>query len=394
MVSKASLALPPAWADFLQSERVRLERLGLRRSIETPDGRSGVRACIEGRDHVLFTSNDYLGLSLHPKVMASGNEAAVHFGTGAGSARLLHGSTPLHDELQNKLAVVTRQEAALLFSSGYMANIGVLSSLADGADAIFYDNRSHASIIDGAKLSQAALIPYRHNDAAALEDSLRGTQARRRIVVTESLFSMDGDWARLEELKKMAVAYDALLVVDEAHAIGVWGEQGAGLVASATQDSPVVIVGTLSKALGSIGGFVAGPRPVIDHLINRARTFVFDTALPASAVAAASKALDLASAEPWRRQKIEALSARLRSGLEAGGYLKIPARSQVVPLILGKPQEALAAEGHFRAHGILARAVRPPTVPRGTSRIRFSVTAAHEEHDIDKVLSAVRSLRG
>lgn len=394
MVSKVSPALPPAWSEFLQSERVRLERLGLRRSIETPDGRSGVRACLGGRDHVLFTSNDYLGLASHPEVIASGNEASVRFGTGAGSARLLHGSTPLHEGLQNKLARLTRQEASLLFSSGYMANIGVLSSLADGADAIFYDNRSHASIIDGAKLSQATLVPYRHNDAAALEDSLRGTQARRRIVVTESLFSMDGDWARLEELKKVAVACDALLIVDEAHAIGVWGKQGAGLVASTTQDAPVVIVGTLSKALGSIGGFVAGPRAVVDHLINRARTFIFDTALPASAVAAASAALDVAATELWRRQKIEALSTRLRVGLEAGGYLKIRAKSQVVPLILGKPREAVAAEGHFRAHGILVRAVRPPTVPRGTSRIRFSVTAAHEEDDIDKVLSVARSLRG
>ncbi len=393
MGSTASPGPPQPWADFLRSERNRLERLGLRRSVVTPESRAGVRACLAGREYVLFTSNDYLGLASHPDVIAAGAEAAGRFGAGAGSARLLHGSTPLHEDLQERLARMTGRQSSLLFSSGYMANLGLLSALAGSGDAIFYDERAHASIIDGARLSGAAALPYPHNDAGRLDDLLRRTHARRRLVATESVFSMDGDLAPLDALGKTASRHHAMLVVDEAHAIGLFGG-GSGLLGRFDLDAPAAVTGTLSKALGSIGGFVAGDQALVDFLIDRARTFIFDTALPPSAVAAAAAALDVAREEPWRRKRVLDLGATLRSGLMRLGYPPSCSASQIVPVLLGRPAAALAAEEHLKAHGILARAVRPPAVPRGTSRIRFGVTAAHEEKHLKQVVAAMESFRG
>ena len=393
MGSTASPGPPQPWADFLRSERHRLERLGLRRSVVTPESRAGVRACLAGREYVLFTSNDYLGLAAHPDVIAAGAEAAGRFGAGAGSARLLHGSTPLHEDLQERLARMTGRQSSLLFSSGYMANLGLLSALAGSGDAIFYDERAHASIIDGAKLSGAAALPYPHNDAGRLDDLLRRTHARRRLVATESVFSMDGDLAPLDALGKTASRHHAMLVVDEAHAIGLFGG-GSGLLGRFDLDAPAAVTGTLSKALGSIGGLVAGDQALVDFLIDRARTFIFDTALPPSAVAAAAAALDVAREEPWRRKRVLDLGATLRSGLMRLGYPPSCSASQIVPVLLGRPAAALAAEEHLKAHGILARAVRPPAVPRGTSRIRFGVTAAHEEKHLKQVVAAMESFRG
>ena len=393
MGSTASPGPPRPWADFLRSERSRLGRLGLRRSVVTPESRDGVRACLAGREYVLFTSNDYLGLAAHPEVIAAAAEGARRFGAGAGSARLLHGSTPLHDDLQERLARLAGRPSCLLFSSGYMANLGLLSALAGQGDAIFYDERAHASIIDGAKLSRAAPLAYPHNDAGRLDDLLGRTPARRRIVVTESVFSMDGDLAPLEALGEASSRHDALLVVDEAHAIGLFGG-GSGLLGSSDLDIPAVVTGTLSKALGSTGGFVAGDRTLVEFLIDRARTFIFDTALPPSAVAAAGAALEVARKEPWRRKRALGLGETLRSSLKRLGYPPSCSASQIVPVLLGKPAAAVAAEDHLKAHGILARAVRPPAVPRGTSRIRFGVTAAHEEEHLRQAAAAMESFRG
>ena len=391
MDSTTPRGLPPAWADFLRAERVRLERLGLHRSVVTPEQRSGVHATLDGRDYVVFTSNDYLGLASRPEVIEAANEAASATGAGARSARLLHGSTPVHVALEERLATWTGQPSALLFSSGYLANLGVIGALASGGDAVFYDERAHASIIDGAKLSGAATVAFPHNDAERLDDLLRRTPARRRLVATESVFSMDGDLAPLEALRETALRHEALVVVDEAHAVGVFG---GGLAAAQGAGTGAVVVGTLSKALGSIGGFAAGDAALIEYLINRARTFIFDTALPPSAVAAASAALDVARAEPELAERALGLSAALRSGLEALGYPPSPSASQIVPLILGKPRAAVAAEEHLRERGILARAVRPPATPRGGSRIRFGLTAAHDEGHIRQVLAAVEAMRG
>ena len=386
MDSTTPRGLPPAWADFLRAERVRLERLGLRRSVVTPERRGGVHATLGGREYVAFTSNDYLGLASRPEVIEAANAAASRYGTGARSARLLHGSTPAHEALEERLAAWSGQPAALLFSSGYMANLGVIGALAGGGDVVFHDQRAHASIIDGAKLSGASAVSYPHNDAERLDDLLRRTPARRRLVATESLFSMDGDLAPLEALSDTALRHEALLVVDEAHAVGVFG---GGLLAAHGAGPGAVVVGTLSKALGSIGGFAAGDAALIDYLINRARTFIFDTALPPSAVAAASAALDIARAEPELAERTLGLSEALRVGLTDLGYPPSTSASQIVPLILGKPAAALAAEEHLRERGILARAVRPPATPRGASRIRFGVTAAHDAGHIRQVVAAL-----
>ena len=247
MDSTPPRGLPPAWADFLRAERVRLERLGLRRSVVTPEQRSGVHATLDGRDFVVFTSNDYLGLASRPEVVEAANEAASSLGAGARSARLLHGSTPGHEALEEQLAAWTGQPSALLFSSGYLANLGVIGALAGGGDAVFYDERSHASIIDGAKLSGAATVAFPHNDAERLDNLLQSTPARRRLVATESVFSMDGDLAPLAALRETALRHEALLVVDEAHAVGVFG---GGLLTALGAGAPAVVVGTLSKALG------------------------------------------------------------------------------------------------------------------------------------------------
>ena len=385
MDSTTPRGLPPAWADFLRAERVRLERLGLRRSVVTPERRGGVHATLGGREYVAFTSNDYLGLASRPEVIDAANAAASRYGTGARSARLLHGSTTAHEALEERLATWSVQPAALLFSSGYMANLGVITALAGGGDVVFYDERAHASIIDGAKLSGAAAVAYPHNDAERLDDLLRRTPARRRLVATESVFSMDGDLAPLEALSDTALRHEALLVVDEAHAVGVFG----GGLAARGAGTGAVVVGTLSKALGSIGGFAAGDAALIDYLINRARTFIFDTALPPSAAAAASAALDIARAEPELAERALGMSEALRVGLTDLGYPPSASASQIVPLILGKPAAALAAEEHLRERGILARAVRPPATPRGASRIRFGVTAAHDAGHIRQVVAAL-----
>ena len=384
MDSTTPRGLPPAWADFLRAERVRLERLGLRRSVVTPERRGGVHATLGGREYVAFTSNDYLGLASRPEVIEA-YDAASRYGAGARSARLLHGSTPAHEALEERLAAWSGQPAALLFSSGYMANLGVIGALAGGGDVVFYDERAHASIIDGAKLSGAAAVAYPHNDAERLDDLLRRTPARRRLVATESVFSMDGDLAPLEALSDTALRHEALLVVDEAHAVGVFG----GGLAARGAGTGAVVVGTLSKALGSIGGFAAGDTALIDYLINRARTFIFDTALPPSAAAAASAALDIARAEPELAERALGMSEALRVGLTDLGYPPSASASQIVPLILGKPAAALAAEEHLRERGILARAVRPPATPRGASRIRFGVTAAHDAGHIRQVVAAL-----
>ena len=265
MDSTTPRGLPPAWADFLRAERVRLERLGLRRSVVTPEGRSGVHATLDGRDYVVFTSNDYLGLASRPEVIEAGNEAASSAGAGARSARLLHGSMPAHEALEERLAAWTGQPSALLFSSGYLANLGVIGALAGGGDAVFYDERAHASIIDGAKLSGAATVAFPHNDVDGLDDLLRRTPARRRLVATESVFSMDGDLAPLEALSATAGRHQALLLVDEAHAVGVFG---GGLLAAHGGGTGAVVVGDAVEGVGFDWGLRrgrCGPNRVSDQ---------------------------------------------------------------------------------------------------------------------------------
>jgi len=388
----ASTESPAAsgWLGELRDELADLDRQSLRRTVLTPRAGQGETLSIDGRELLNLTSNNYLGLAADPRVVEAAADAARVYGASVSASRLLCGSTPLHEELERRLAALKGQESALLYSSGYLANLGVLTALARPGDVIFSDSLNHASIIDGCRLSGAETKVYEHGDAAHLAELLPATPARRRLIVSETVFSMDGDIAPLPALVDLARSHDAVLVLDEAHATGVLGPNGEGALARLGIDPEgVVIVGTLSKALASAGGFVAADATVVDYLVNRSRPFIFNTALPPASVGAALAALDIVAAEPERRAHLGALATRLRDGLVAAGYPPSDSETAIVPLLLGSADAALALEQRLREADILSRAIRPPTVPEGTARIRFNLIATHTTDDVDRVLAAV-----
>ncbi len=379
------------WARYLEDELRDLETRALRRSVVTPETGPEPRVMLDGREYRLFTSNNYLGLATHPAVIEAAVGATRRYGAGASASRLLCGSTPLHGDLEKRLAAMKGQEACLLYSSGYLANLGALSALAGPEDAVFSDELNHASIIDGCRLSRARPVVYRHLDLDHLEACMRETPSRRRIIVSETVFSMDGDIAPLPGLAEVAARHDALLMLDEAHATGVLGEGGRGAVShfGALPPAEMAVVGTLSKALGAAGGFVAGSRSLVEYLLNRSRPFIFSTALPPAAAGAALAAVGLLASEPWRRERVLALAEVLREGFASQGYPRPASATPIVPLMIGEARTALEVEARLREAGILARAIRPPTVPEGTCRIRFNVMATHEEDDIRLAVEAV-----
>ena len=379
------------WGKDLTHELSALEERSLLRSILTPETGQEPHITIDGRRLAHFTSNNYLGLSTHPRLIDAAVDATRRYGTSVSASRLLCGSTPLHEELETKLARLKRQQACLLYSAGYLANIGVIASLAGPGDAIFSDALNHASIIDACRLARAEATVYRHLDLNHLEALLRESNAKRKMIVTESVFSMDGDLAPVPELIGLAEGHNALLLLDEAHATGLLGPDGAGSLShfGLAEAGNVVIVGTLSKALGAVGGFVAAERTIVSYLLNRSRSFIFTTGMTPAAVAAAGAAVDLLEEEPWRRERALALAARLRDGLVERGYPETQSVTQIVPQVIGDAAEAVTMERRLRGAGVLARAIRPPTVPEGTSRVRFNVMATHTEADIQTVLDAV-----
>jgi 8-amino-7-oxononanoate synthase len=375
------------WAGDLESDLRSIDALSLRRSIVTPESGPESHVFLHGRRYTLFTSNNYLGLSTHPDVIEACIEATRAYGTSVSASRLLCGSTPLHEELETRLAALKSREACLLFSSGYLANLGLLTAFLDSDDVIFSDRLNHASIVDGGRLSAAQVVVYDHCDPNHLEVLLRDTPAKRRLIVSESVFSMDGDLAPVPELLALAERFGALLVLDEAHATGLFGEDGAGVLSLfGISDGPIAVVGTLSKALGSAGGFVAADQTLISVLVNRARSFIFNTALPAGAVGAALESIKLLETEPWRRERSLALAGSLREGILRRDFPPSNSASQIVPLMIGDTEAALALDARLLEAGVLARAIRPPTVPEGTSRIRFNVMATHDEGDIEHLL--------
>jgi 8-amino-7-oxononanoate synthase len=354
------------------------------RSRQRPDGPSGPL--------ISFASNDYLGLCSHQAVLTAAAEAAAREGFGAGAARLVTGDLPAHRALERDLASYLGRPTALLFPTGYQANLGVLATLAGPDDLIVSDALNHASLIDGCRLSRATVAIYAHADADAAIASLAQPGAfRRRFLVTESLFSMDGDAAPLAKLAEAANVRDAIFVVDEAHALGVLGPAGAGLCAQAGVD-PDVLIGTLGKAFGSAGGFVTGSAPLRDYLLNRARTFVFTTSLPPPVAAAAGAGLQLAAGSEGdlRRARLASNRQRLLASLEPHSIL--PATGPIgpiIPLILGADARALSVAGLLRARGIFVPAIRPPTVPEGTARLRVTLSSEHSAAEIDAVATAL-----
>jgi 8-amino-7-oxononanoate synthase len=377
----------------------RLEASGLGRRVRALESASEPEVLLDGRRVLCLASNNYLGLAAHPEVVDAAAGAARRYGAGSGSARLVTGGLTLHDELEARLAAFKGTEAALLFSSGYLANLGTVAALVGPGDAVFSDELNHASIIDGCRLSRAEVVVYRHGDAGHLAERLEawrrtaGTPARA-LVVTDSVFSMDGDVAPLPDIVAACDRHGAVLMVDEAHATGVVGPGGRGAVVGYGLEGRVgVVMGTLSKSLGAAGGFIAGSAALCAYLRNRARSFIFDTALPPPTAAAALAALGIVEREPERPVRARRLAGRLAGGLRAAGYDVPDPPAAVVPVVVGAPDAALDLSARLLDAGVLVTAIRPPSVPEGTSRLRATVMATHTDAEIDRALAAFAAAR-
>jgi glycine C-acetyltransferase/8-amino-7-oxononanoate synthase len=379
----------------------RLEELrerGLRRRLRLVQSPQGPRVLLDGRDVLLLCSNDYLGLASHPRVRTAAAEAAMRWGAGAGASRLISGNMPPHRELELRLAAFKGYESALLFGSGYLANTGAIAALAGRGEVVFSDELNHASIIDGCRLSRAETFVYRHGDVEHLAWGLRQAGGRAALIVTDGVFSMDGDVAPLAELAELARRHDCRLLVDEAHATGALGPGGRGSVAAAelSGSADVVVVGTLGKALGSYGAYVCASAELIEYLLNAARSFVFSTAPPPPATAAALAALEMLEAHPERVERVAANAATLRGALSAEGLSAGGFETQIVPLAVGDAELTMSLSERLLERGVFAQGIRPPTVPPGTSRLRFSVTATHRRVELEQagqlVGAAVREL--
>jgi glycine C-acetyltransferase/8-amino-7-oxononanoate synthase len=366
------------------SERLaELESSGLRRSLRVVEGPQGPEVSLDGRPVLLLCSNNYLGLAGHPRLRRAAADAALNLGTSAGASRLISGSMSIHAELEARLADFKGTEAALLFGSGYLANSGVIAVLARRGEVVFSDELNHASIIDGCRLAGADTFVYRHADSEHLEWGLRRAGGRAALIATDGVFSMDGDIAPLPELAELARRHRSRLLVDEAHATGCMGPGGRGSVAAAGLTGEVdLIVGTLGKALGGYGAYVCGSAELVDFLINSARPFIFSTAPPPPAVAAAQAALELLAAEPQLVERLGANAAALREGLRSEGLEPIGSDTQIVPLVVGEADDAMALCERLLAEGVFAQAIRPPTVPSGTCRLRLTTMATHRVADL------------
>lgn len=376
--------------DVLTARLARVRENGLYRVLRPIDGAQDAVVSLDGHDVLLFSSNNYLGLANHPVLKRAATEAIERFGCGSGASRLISGSMAVHHELEARLAALKKTEAALVFPTGYHANVGVLSALMGPGDTILSDGLNHASIIDGCRLSRAEVRVYPHGDPHALDALLAACPpSGRRLIVTDTVFSMDGDLAPLAELVELAQRYDAWLMVDEAHATGVFGPHGGGLVEQAgLVDRVDIHMGTLGKALGGIGAYVAGSRELIDWLVNRARSFIYTTGMPPAAAASALAALDLVEREPERRQRLWDNTRFLSDGLRGLGYRIGDSRSQILPVIIGDARQTMALAEATLRRGVFAHGIRPPTVPEGTSRIRVTPMATHTRTQLKRTLDA------
>jgi 8-amino-7-oxononanoate synthase len=355
----------------------------------------GSRVTIAGKSLLIMCSNDYLGLSNHPSLLEAAHRAMDLYGFGSGASRLVSGTGPLHQELEERIACFKGTEAAILFNSGYAANTGIIPALAGEGDVILSDSLNHASIIDGCRLSRASVQVYRHKDRDHLEELLRNnSSARRRLIITDGVFSMDGDIAPLPDLVTLAEEYDALLMVDDAHATGVLGKRGRGIAEYFGLEGRIHIqMGTFGKALGSFGAFAAGSRDIIDYLINRSRSYIFSTALPSAVCAASMAALQIVEQEPSRREALWKNRDRFVAGLSDLGITAGNSGTPIIPLVIGGAEKTLQAGSRLFAEGIFAAAIRPPTVADGASRIRMTVLATHSDQDIDAALAVLRKLK-
>jgi 8-amino-7-oxononanoate synthase len=355
----------------------------------------GPSAELNGRRLRVFCSNDYLGLAVEPRVVAAFQRAAAEHGVGSSGAHLITGHRAEHDALEAELAEFLGRSRVLLFSTGYMANMGVIDALLREGDAVYQDWLNHASLYDGGRLSGAAVFRYPHADPAALAAQLAEGDYRRRLVVSDGLFSMDGDIGPLAELAALSQAHSGWLMVDDAHGIGVVGPGGRGSVAAAGLDETEVpvLMGTLGKALGSFGAFIAGSADLIEWCVQKARTYIYTTAPPPAVCAATREALRLVREEDWRRERLSLLIARFRAGAEQLGLSLMPSDSPIQPILIGDAAAAVALSRGLEEDGFLVTAIRPPTVPVGTARLRVTLTALHSEADVDALLAALARRR-
>jgi glycine C-acetyltransferase/8-amino-7-oxononanoate synthase len=360
-----------------------LKQLGLYRRTRLVSGPQGPSIVLDGRPVLLLCSNNYLGLADHEKVQEAAADAALRWGAGAGSSRLVSGTMTIHRRLEQRLAAFKRTQTALLFGSGYLANLGVVGALSQAGEVVFSDELNHASIIDGCRLSRADTFVYRHNDVEHLAWGLRQAEGRGSLIVTESVFSMDGDVAPLAEIAELASRFGVRVAVDEAHGTGCLGPGGRGAVAEAGLEGAIdVVVGTLGKALGSYGAYVACDEDVAALLTNSARSLIFSTAPPPPAVAAALAALELLEQQPRRVERLQANAEVLRGELAREGFDVTGSSTQIVPLVVGDASTAMRVCEAALERGVFAQAIRPPTVPDGTSRLRLAVMATHTKDEL------------
>jgi len=381
--------------DFEQ-ELTELTTAGLRRSLRRMDGAAGREVLVEGRPLLMCASNNYLGLADDPRLQQGAIEALTRYGTGSGGSRLTTGNTALHEALEQEIAAFKGTEAALLFNTGYMANLAALTTLVGPGDLILSDQLNHASLIDGARLSRAEVAVYPHSDLGDLEDRLMQAKGQygRLLIVTDGVFSMDGDIANLPAICELAERFGADVLVDDAHATGVLGAKGAGTVDHFGLGGRVAVqMGTLSKALGAEGGYIAGSRQLIDYLLNRARPFIYSTAQSPAVLGAARAALRVVREEPERRAQLLQMANRLRRRLQDAGFEVVPGETPILGVLIGEAHAAVQFAQTLEAEGVFAPAIRPPTVAPGTSRIRLTLCATHTEADIERIYMAFCTAR-
>ena len=379
---------------WIEQELKEIKNKDLFRILTELESAQSPEITIDGEKYILLSSNSYLGLTVEPKVIKAAIAAIEKYGTGSGGSRLVSGSTDLHRQLEQRIAKFKKTESAILFSTGYLANVGTISTLIGKDDIVYSDELNHASIIDGCRLSKPKIRIYKHLDTEHLKDLLEKdvNNKCKKLIVTDTVFSMDGDLAPLPEIADLADKYGCMFMIDEAHSTGVLGKRGSGGTEYfGIEDRVPIVMGTLSKAVGSLGGYIAGSQKLIDFIRNRVRSYIFDTSLPASSLAASLAAIDIIEFEPGRREYLWKLINKFKKGLEEIGLTILPSHSAVIPVLIGEAQSTLGFAKSLKENGIYTPAVRPPSVPEGMCRIRATLMAKHSEKQIEKALEAFRN---
>lgn len=379
---------------FIEEELEGIKREGLHRNLRCVEGHQGARITLDGKECINLCSNNYLGLANNPQLKKAAIEAIQKYGSGSGASRLVCGSLKLHHELESRLAKFKKHEAALVFNSGYVANLGIITALVGPGDIVLSDKLNHASIIDGILLSRAEFKRYPHKDMQALQRFLEGAKGyKRRLIVTDTVFSMDGDIAPLPDIVGLAKKFDAMVMVDEAHATGVFGETSSGIVEHfGLKDDIDIEMGTLSKAVGCFGGYVSGKKKLIEYMINKSRPFIYTTALPPSVLASSLAAIDIIEKEAWLRKTLWSNTWFLKRGLIDLGFNLMGSESQIMPILVGDADKAVKFSRILLEEGIFIQAIRPPTVPKGRSRLRLAVMATHNKEDLKKALKVIEKI--